>query len=90
LIEVEFSMLAIRTSTGKQAVAGGVPAASRAVVTGSTKQNLVPAVFAQIFVGFTNTLAAVDTDRRPKEMVQTLHEKRENLSQSRRIHACII
>jgi hypothetical protein len=88
---VKFSTLAIGTNALNHTVPAGIFSTARTVViTTRARTKLVPAFFAQIFVGFTNTLTAVDADRRPKQVIGALHKKRENLSQSGRIHACII
>ena len=68
--------LAIGTDALNNGVSAGVFAAVRAVICACAAQKLVPAIFAQILVSLTNALLAVDTHRRPEELIQTLQGKR--------------
>ena len=69
---MNFFALAIGTGAINQSVSAGVPAAALAVIAACAGQKLVPAVFAQIRIGFTNTPFAVYADRWPKQLIQTL------------------
>lgn len=71
--------LAIGTNTLKDGVSTGVSAAVRAVIAACAAQKLVPAILAQILIGFANASLTVDADRRPEELIQTLQSKRNSL-----------
>jgi len=64
-----FFALAIGTGAFEQGVSAGVSAAARAIIGGGTGQELAPAIFAQVIVGFADALAAVDADCRPEQLV---------------------
>jgi hypothetical protein len=64
--------LTIGTSASQQSEFTYVFSAPPAVIAPRAEKKLIPAVFAEIFVGFADIFAAVDTDRRPEKMVQTL------------------
>ena len=57
----------------------GIPAAAPAVVAACALQKLFPALFTQSIFNFANASAAIDTNRRPKQMIQTIQSKAENL-----------
>jgi hypothetical protein len=67
--------LAVGTIAVNQSVSARISPAASAVITCRAEKKLVPAVFAQIRIRFANALLTVDTDRRPKQMIQTLQHK---------------
>ena len=79
LVEIYLFALTIGTNTLKEGIFTDVAAAARAVISAGGEQKLVPAVFAQIFFGFTNSFSAIDADRRPSKLVQALPGKGGNL-----------
>jgi hypothetical protein len=74
-IEMNLLTLTIGTSTVNQSVSARIFTAVPAVITCRAENKLVPAVFAQSDIYFANALLTVDTNRRPKQMIQALQRK---------------
>ena len=64
-----FLSLTIGAGIFQKTVSAGVSAAAWAVIGTCAASKLVPAVLAQVIVGFTNAFTAIDADRGPKELV---------------------
>jgi hypothetical protein len=77
---------AIGTSTFKYRISACILSASRAVIGACTADKFIPAVPAQVIVGFTNVFAAVDADCGPKEMIYPVEGKNNSLFYFPRIH----
>jgi hypothetical protein len=82
-----FLALAIWTHPFHYRVSTGISPTALAVIRTRARKKLVPAIPAQAVVRLANTLFAVDTDRRPKKLMQTLQSKAAGLSRFCRIHA---
>jgi hypothetical protein len=72
---MKFPALAIRAGAIYKSVPAGFFATARAVIIAYAELKLIPALLAKAFVCLTNVFTAVDTDRRPKKVIQTLQDK---------------
>jgi len=72
---MNFFSLAVGTGASNQGVSAGVPPTARAVIGTCAGQKLTPATLTQTLIALTNASLAVDTDRRPKKLIQTLQTK---------------
>jgi hypothetical protein len=72
---MKFPALAIWTNALNYTIPAGFFATARAVIIAYAELKLIPALLAKAFVCLTNVFTAVDTDRRPKKVIQTLQDK---------------
>jgi len=72
---MKFFSLTIWTDPCNQSESAGIPPAARTIVTARAFQKLAPATPAKIIVAFADIFVAVDADRRPEKLVQTLQTK---------------
>lgn len=79
---MNFLALAIGAGAVKNGVSTDVSTAATTVIGTGAGKKLGPAISAQTPVGLANTFAAVDTDRRPEKLIQTLEDKGDSLSNS--------
>ena len=77
---------AIGAGTFKYRISACILSASRAVIGACTADKFIPAVPAQVIVGFRNVFAAVDADRGPKEMIYPVEGKNNGVFYFPRIH----
>jgi len=86
LVEMDIVAHAIGAGTFKYRIFACILSASRAVVGTCTANKFIPAVSAQVIVGFRNVFAAVYTDCGPKEMIYSVEGKNNGLFYFPRIH----
>jgi hypothetical protein len=67
--------LAVGTIAVNQSISARIFTAVPAVITCRAEKKLVPAVFAQSDIYFADASLTIDTNRRPKQMIQTLQRK---------------
>jgi hypothetical protein len=69
---MDLPALAIRTGALNNSILAGVSPAARAIVPRCGGQKFVPASFAKIIICFGNVFIAINANRRPEKLVQTL------------------
>ncbi len=81
-----FFVPAVRTGSFKYGIFTYVPPAAPAVITAHTERKLAPAIPTEFIVGFGNIFSTVDTDPRPKKLIETAPYKIDTLFYLRRLH----
>jgi hypothetical protein len=71
-VKTYFTTLTIRTRALEQGEFAGVAAATPAVVGPGARQEPVPAILAQIVVGFADAFSAVNANSRPEKLVKAV------------------
>jgi hypothetical protein len=80
VVKTHFPALAVGTRSCQQGKPAGIAAAAPAVIPPGARQKLVPAVFAQVLVGFADAFATVDANGGPEELVEALKYEGTSLS----------
>ena len=70
LIEMNLPALTIRTGPFDDTVSACVSPAAPTVITACAIEQMRPALSAQSLIGFTYTLNAIDTNRRPEQVIE--------------------
>ncbi|MEJ2649722.1 MAG: hypothetical protein P8016_15105, partial [Sedimentisphaerales bacterium] len=74
-VEMYLPALTIRARTFNYPGYAGIASASSAIICACTINELLPALVAKGFFGFTDTFVTVGTNRRPKKLYNTLCSK---------------
>jgi hypothetical protein len=72
---MDFPTLTIRTCPFHDGIPTCLPAATPAIISPGASQKSIPAILAQVVIGFTNALATVGAYSGPKELVEALKDK---------------
>jgi hypothetical protein len=75
LVEMNLPALAVGTGPIKQTESAYISATAPAVIARRAEKKLIPTAFAEVFIGFADIFTAVDANRRPQKLIQTLQRK---------------
>jgi hypothetical protein len=67
-----FFTLTVGTHARQQSKFTGITSTTSAVTGPGTDKKLVPAISAELVISLTDTLATIDTDRRPEKLIEAM------------------